>query len=113
MSFAYSLGIVIVFLVLVAIGKWNKTRNQHTYSSDVLRASKKFVANGLHYSQLSMQDTDPIFAFWHIGYALTYLDAARCLMSDADLEQITGINVKLLFELSAEHQQTCLHVLKQ
>lgn len=65
------------------------------------------IAQATQWHSLSLQDTNEVFAMRHANYAIAYMTAARRIMSDIELEQISGKNVHtLLNDMNSTQKKT-------
>ena len=56
----------------------------------------ELLRNCLHWRDLSTQDTDGVMRLQHAATAATFLQSARMLARDAEIERMTGIDVNRL-----------------
>ena len=71
-------------------------------------AVKSLVEQAAKWYTLSCQDKHTIYAFQHSNFALSYLNAARHVTSDSNIERISKIDVYKLYKSINEQQKTCL-----
>lgn len=67
---------------------------------------RELLAQSTEWMRLSEQDGVPLFAYRHAAFALAYLNAARLLAPDSELQR-HGVDVHLMFG-KLEHKLTTL-----
>lgn len=83
---------------------------QTTGNSNDSNVAKSLLDQSSRWYKMSLQDKNPIFSMQHLNYALAYLNAARSVSNDTNLERVSGIDVhKLSVQLDKHH----LHVLRE
>ena len=94
------LGIV---LFLSLLSKWTFDAGR-TYPRYTVRRVKSLIRDAIHWNATSAQDANPLLALVHATYSLAYLNTARHMVSDKDIERMMGVQPReLMFELQ-QHQ---------
>lgn len=66
--------------------------------SPLHKKAASIMERSMHWHNVSLSESsDPVLAYQHATTSLAYFTAARELVSDAELEQITGQDVSLLW----------------
>lgn len=89
-------GLLVVGVLYMILG--------HKTSRNALevRALKDLVKSSAQWATRSVQDTSPLVALMNANYAMAYLNVARSVGSDADIEKHTGAAVdELLNDVEA------------
>lgn len=90
-------------LALALLSRWTFDTGR-TYPRYVLRRIRSLVRDAMHWNTTAMQDTNPLLALTHATYALAYLNTARHMVSDTDIERVMSIQPReLMFELQQHH----------
>ena len=91
--------VVLIVLFLTLLSKWTFDADK-TYPRYTLRRIKSLLRDAVHWNATSMQDGNPLLALIHSTYAIAYLNTARHIVSDKDIERVTGVQPReLMFEL--------------
>lgn len=87
--------LVIGAVVLIALlSKWSQ--NAHQYSKPFIQKVKLLIEQSTRWNSLAKQDSNPIIQLIHCNFALVYAQVARNLVSNEDVEAITGIDINEL-----------------
>lgn len=98
----YAAGVIGVVVLLSMLSKWSESDNQ--YSDTFIKRVKMLIEQATRWNSTAQQDTNPIVRLIHCGYALVYAQIARSLVSDRDIETITGIDIHELLYYFEECQ---------
>lgn len=88
------------FVVVIAL--WMVSQNKNKRNALESRALKDLVKSSAQWNARAQQDTNPLIGLMNSNYAMAYLNVARSVGSDADIEKSTGAAVdELLKEVEA------------
>jgi hypothetical protein len=99
-SFKY---ILIAFIVFIVVWIFYQNRSQKN-ALDV-RAIRDLVKSASQWNSRSIQDSNPIIGVMNANYAMAYLNVARNIGTDADIEMHSGMKIDALIK-SVEDTQT-------
>ena len=99
-SLKWILGGFIIFMFI-----WLYYSNQSQKNALDLRAIRDLVKSASQWNSRSIQDSNPIIGVMNANYAMAYLNVARSIGSDADIEMHAGIKIDALIK-SVEDTQT-------
>jgi hypothetical protein len=80
-KFKWAFVALLGFVVLWAISRPSQSSDRHV---------RDLVKSAHMYSATAVQDTNPVFALMHANYARAYLNVARTIASDAQVEAAAG-----------------------
>ena len=104
---------VAAVLFLTLLSKWTFDADK-TYPRYVLRSIRSLLRDAVHWNATSMQDGNPLLALIHSTYAIAYLNTARHMVSDKDIERVMGIQPReLMFELQQHNDSLVKKVVTQ
>ena len=87
-------GSVVGFIVVLSLVARSTASGART---DVApQKGKELLTQSSEWLRMSEQDATPLFAYRHAAFSLAYLNAARLLAPDAELQK-QGVDVHLLF----------------
>ena len=86
-----------VVVVISLLSCWCVTR----YPPYTLNKVNRLVQDGMRWGAVADQDTHPVLALIHSTYALSYINVARLLVSDQDIETITNMHAGELHVLES------------
>jgi len=96
------IGIFILYLFSSARNKRNALDS---------RAIRDLIKSAAQWNSRSVQDTNPLIALMNANYAMAYMNVARSLGSDSDIERYTNVSIdELLKDLEAT-QRTAIQKL--
>ena len=99
---------VVLFLSLVS--KWTFDSGR-TYPRYIVRRIRSLIRDAIHWNATSVQDANPLLALVHATYALAYLNTARHMVSDKDIERVMGVQPReLMFELQQNQDRVMQQV---
>ena len=98
-SWWYGAVITMGMLTVALLSKWSSVQR---YPPRVAKGLKQLVQEAARWSTVSEQDSNALLRVMHATYAMAYVNAARSLAEDNDLQRVTGVHVE---ELHA-HVQT-------
>jgi hypothetical protein len=105
----YALGILCVAVVLCLVVTTRKdivkNNSNATNVTGLVRASKQWL-------EASTNGSNPLASLLHVSYGAAYLNAARSIMSDEDIELATGVNVSQLVTIIDRRQKAVIEQLK-
>jgi hypothetical protein len=111
-SFFQNSIIIIALVVFIGIlSKWSENSKQ--YSKPFLRKVRSLIEQSTRWNAMAQQDTNPILQLIHCSYALSYAQMARNIVSDNDVETITGIDIHELIYYLEECQSYTIKNLGQ
>ena len=88
----HAVSVVLVFLVLSVLNRImmdGSLRNNVKHASDLLQRT-------MHWSEMATQDREAAVRLQHSAMAMAYLDAARSMSRDDELERACGVDVDRL-----------------
>jgi hypothetical protein len=85
----YTLFIIAIFILILVMQ--NKSRGMK-------ESIKKLVRQSARYATAAQQDKSPAIAILHANYAVAYLYALKDIVSDSQIHNATGIDVKKFAE---------------
>ena len=80
-------------LVLASLASKLIASPQH---SEMSLKAHELMRNCLHWRDLSNQDTDMVLRLQHATLSTAFLNSARVLMRDAELERASGVDINAL-----------------
>ena len=99
---------MVVFLALLS--KWTFDSGR-TYPRYIVRRIRSLIRDAIHWNATSIQDANPLLALVHATYALAYLNTARHMVSDTDIERVMGVQPReLMFELQQNQDRVMQQV---
>lgn len=93
-------------LVLIVLSKWTGSDSPR-HSRAVQKRIRRLFREAERLNAQCRQDSSPVMALMHSTTAVAYVDAARALSRDRDLEKITGVHPDELLYYLQEDQQAC------
>jgi len=72
---------------------WIFSTSRNTKNALDNRAIKDLIKSAAQWNTRATQDSNPIIALMNSNYAVAYLNVARSLGSDAEIERVTGISI--------------------
>ena len=90
-GYGSTIACAILFATVVVVSMlscWCVTR----YPPYTLNKVNRLVQDGIRWGGVADQDTNPVLALIHSTYALSYINVARLLVSDRDIEIITNMH---------------------
>lgn len=73
--------------------------------------TKQLVKEAARYSTVSDQDTNLLVKLLHTTYASAYINTARNMASDRQLERLAGVNINELTHLIQDQQQQAVQLI--
>jgi hypothetical protein len=105
----YALGILCIAVVLCLVVTTRKDivkNNSHANNVvGLVRAAKQWL-------DASTRDSNLLASLLHVSHGSAYLNAARSIMSDEDIETATGVNVSQLVTIIDRQQRAAVEKLK-
>ena len=95
-SFA-SLKWMLAGFIIVMVG-WVIMSQKNTKNALDARALKDLVKSSAQWKTRALQDTNPLIGLMNANYAMAYLNVARSIGSDADIEKNTGAAIDELLK---------------
>ena len=102
----WSGSVVASIIGLAIITKIINMKPQISHSSEIINTIKNLINQSISWHKQSQQDSDPLFAFKHSNYAMSYINAARDIVSDSMIQKTTGIDVHETLKLLEGYQQS-------
>lgn len=104
---------MLIIVVIVLLSKWSGTKDKCTdtqskkdeSSPNLKSLTSNLIRDAMQWKQKCDMDQDPRAALMHSTYATAYLDAARTLTSDANINRDNHIDVEKLNESLQQRQQ--------
>ena len=101
--------VVAAMLGIALLSKWSGTATQgKSFSPKVAKELVTLVKTAARWSAVSDQDSNPMLKLLHATYASAYINAARSLASDADLERVSKVRIDELFSQVGSQQQAAI-----
>ena len=100
MTLKWIFGGFVIFMFI-----WMYYSNQSQKNALDLRAIRDLVKSASQWNSRSIQDSNPIIGVMNANYAMAYLNVARSIGSDADIEMHSGMKIDALIK-SVEDTQT-------
>jgi hypothetical protein len=88
----------ILFGVILIIGLWIVSQNKTHRNALDTRALKDLVKSSAQWNARAQQDTNPLIGLMNSNYAMAYLNVARSLGSDSEIERHTSAAVDELIK---------------
>ena len=101
-AFTFAWIVVAVVVGLGLLSKWSENTKQ--YSKPFMRKVNMLIEQATRWNSMAQQDTNAVVQLIHCNYALSYAQIARSLVSDSDIETITGIDIHELIYYLEECQ---------
>jgi hypothetical protein len=80
--------IAVVFVVVSKLNHWRKG----VLPPRTVKKMRTLIKQAAHYASLSEQDQNPSYALLHSNTALNYFTVAQMLISERELQKLSGIN---------------------
>lgn len=80
-------------VIFIAVSKFSQWR-RGVLPPRTAKKMRTLVKQAAHYASLSEQDQNPSYALLHANTALNYFAVAQMLISEAELQKLTGINTE-------------------
>lgn len=90
LSWRVAIILLLGVIIFVLIHKW-LDRDNRKYSSAFIHDIQSLVEHASQWNALSKQDTNPMVRLMHCNYAKCCADVIKRLVSQQDLDRITGI----------------------
>lgn len=107
----YALGGMCIVIVMIVLSKWSNANE--TNAVNVPAKVKKLIDQAKQYNQLAHQDSKLILKLIHCDYALCLAETARNLVSDQEIEKITGMNIQEIITYLQNCQSSCIRRINQ
>lgn len=101
-AFTYAWIVILIVIGISLLSKWSENTKQ--YSKPFIRKVKSLIEQATRWNSMAQQDTNAVVQLIHCNYALSYAQIARSLVSDSDIETITGIDIHELIYYLEECQ---------
>lgn len=102
----FSAIVVGVVILLATLSKWSQ--NPRQYPRIFIKKIKSMVEQANRWNAMSRQDTQPLIQLIHCNYALCYVQIARSLANDIDIQSITGTDIGELHDYLEQCQNTAI-----
>jgi hypothetical protein len=103
----YGVIVTLGVLVVALLSKWSGSGTPR-YAPKFARDVKALVKESARWSAVAEQDTNLMLRVLHSTYALAYLNAARTLQPDKDLERLSSVKVDEMHAQQQAAQQAAL-----
>jgi hypothetical protein len=101
--------VVAAVLAIALLSKWSGTATQgKTFAPKVSKELVTLVKTAARWSAVSEQDSNHMLKLLHATYASAYINAARALASDADLERVSKVRIDELYSQVSAQQQAAI-----
>lgn len=95
-----------IFIVLsMVFGGGFGTKSLHGFSQNESYTTRALLKEAAQWSTISNQDSNPLLALMHSTYGMAYLNVARRLHTDAEIEQTGNLHVDEFFTTLETSQQ--------
>lgn len=84
--------------LLIVVVLWMFSQNKNRRNALDTRALKDLVKSSAQWNARAQQDTNPLIGLMNSNYAMAYLNVARSLGSDTDIEKHTSAAVDELLK---------------
>ena len=102
---------ILVLVIAVAFGGGGaRARSVSTKSAHSL-TTRALIKEAAQWSTIAQQDANPLLAVMHATYGTAYLNVARRLNTDADIEQATNVRVEEFSSTLQANQQAAVQKL--
>lgn len=108
-SFTAFKWMLLSFIILIGIYVWTTAKKNKNALSD--RAIKDLIKSASQWATRSAQDANGLISLMNANYAMAYLNVARTVGSDADIERITGAAVDELMKDIESNQSNAIQKL--
>ena len=99
----FGLALLGALLLISLVSIWTFDTGR-TYPRYILRRIRSLIRDAVHWNTTSAQDANPLLALMHSTYAIAYLNTARHMVSDSDIERVMGVQPReLMFELQGHN----------
>ena len=88
---------MLIGFVAIMIG-WLYMSAKNTKNALDARALKDLIKSSAQWKTRALQDTNPLIGLMNSNYAMAYLNVARSIGSDADIEKNTGASIDELLK---------------
>jgi hypothetical protein len=82
--------IAVIFIVVSKFSQWRRG----VLPPRTVKKMRTLVKQAAHYASLSEQDTNPSYSLLHANTALNYFTVAQMLISENELQKLSGINTE-------------------
>lgn len=97
----------IVTTSLIVLTILSKVLNDSPNSLNT-QSGVELLSQAFHWKKIASQDSQPFLKLQHLIYASAYVDAARRIAKDSELEKVTGTNLLKLKKLLEQQSQTII-----
>ena len=105
----YGLLVILVVLLIAVLSRWS-AKPSGKYSPQVAQSVRKMVKEAARWSTVSEQDSNAMLKLLHATYAVAYLNVARTMAGDKDIEALAKVRIdELMNKLKARHQKAIRH----
>jgi F0F1-type ATP synthase membrane subunit b/b' len=105
-SFTAFKWMILSFIILLGVWIWTTTRKNRNALTD--RAIKDLIKSASQWATRSAQDANGLVSLMNANYAMAYLNVARSVGSDADIERVTGAAVDELMKDIESNQSNAI-----
>ena len=98
---------IIVSMALLVLTLLSKVLNDSPQSMNT-QAGVELINHALKWRRISAQDSQPFMKIQHLIFAVAYINAARQIAKDSDLEKVSGLDLRKLRKLLDEQTQLAI-----
>lgn len=77
---------------------------QNEHYTQIKNPIKQLMQQAIRWKETAAQDGNPVTAFTHTNFAIAYLNAARLVSNDKDIEKETSVHVQEMLAKLDEQQ---------
>ncbi len=107
----YAIGGLCIVIIMIVLSKWSNSNE--TNAINIPSKIKKLIDQAKQYNQLAHQDSKLILKLIHCDYALCLAETARTMVSDQEIEKMTGINIQEIVTYLQNCQTSCIRRINQ
>lgn len=85
--------VAVLALLFIAISKFSQWR-RGVLPPRTVKKMRTLIKQSAHYASLSEQDSNPSYALLHANTALNYFTVAQMLISENELQKLSGIQTE-------------------
>lgn len=97
---------IVSFIILIGLWLWTSSRKNRNALTD--RAIKDLIKSASQWATRSAQDANGLISLMNANYSMAYLNVARTVGSDSDIERITGAAVDELMKDIESNQSNAI-----
>lgn len=107
----YALIVIVVFVFIAALSKWTGPSADAPSDAKFSGKMKRLVKEAARWSTVSEQDSNPMMRMLHSTYAVAYVNVARMMADDKDIEKMAHVRIDELTSQVRKRQQQAVQAI--